>query len=128
MKNRPPRQAVLDAMEGFTEPFSIDTLYRKAKLILPGISRATVYRNVTKLIEEGHIRQIAPPSGERLLLTPSMSSTPLIYCETCHTVQPLKDEELKERLTQAMGNLGFQTNPLPICLSVRCDKEHPHHN
>lgn len=128
MKNRPPRQAVLDAMEGFDRPFSIDTLYRSARDILPGISRATVYRTVTKLIEEGGIRQIAPPSGERLLLTPAMSARPLIYCETCHTVQPLEDDDLRQHLVRAMGELGFQTNPAPICLSVRCDKEHPHHN
>ena len=127
MKNRPPRQAVLDAMEGFTKPFSIDALYREARKLLSGISRATVYRTVTKLLEEGNIRQIAPPSGERLLLTPAMSTKPLIYCETCHTVEPLEDTELQQHLTKAMGNLGFQTEPAPICLSVRCDKEHPHH-
>jgi Fe2+ or Zn2+ uptake regulation protein len=128
MRNRPPRQAVLDAMEGFTRPFSIDALYRSAKEILPGISRATVYRTVTKLLEEGRIRQIAPPSGERLLLTPAMNGKPLIYCETCHTVQPLEDAELQERLARTMDGLGFKTEPAPICLSVRCDKEHPHHN
>lgn len=113
-------------MAGFSRPFSIDMLYRCARRILPGLSRATVYRTVAKLIEEGAVRQIAPPSGERLLLTPAMSARPLIYCETCHTVQPLEDEELGQRLTNALGGLGFQTDPAPICLSVRCDKEHPH--
>ncbi len=127
MRNRPPRQAVLDAMEGMATPFSIDALYREARKLLPGISRATVYRAVTKLLEEGNLRQIAPPSGERLLLTPAMSAKPLIYCETCHTVQPLEDDELQRHLARTMGGLGFQTDPTPICLSVRCDKKHPHH-
>lgn len=113
-------------MEGLREPFTIDTLYRQARRILPGISRATVYRTVTMLLAEGGIRQITPPSGERLLLTPAMAATPLIYCETCGTVQPLEDEDLRHQLSRTMGNLGFQTNQNPICLSVRCDREHPH--
>ena len=113
-------------MEGFDQPFSIDSLYRESRKILPGISRATVYRTVTKLLEEERIRQIAPPSGERLLLTPAMSTRPLIYCETCHTVQPLDDDALQKHLIQTIGGLGFPTDPSPICLSVRCDKDHPH--
>ena len=126
MRNRPPRQAVLDALAKLREPFTIDALYRQARQHLPGLSRATVYRTVARLLQEGSIRQITPPSGERLLLTPSMTETALIYCETCGTVQRLEDENLQRQLSRTMSGLGFQTDQNPICLSVRCDPTHPH--
>ncbi len=126
MRNRPPRQAVLDALAALREPFTIDTLYRKARHLLPGLSRATVYRTVARLLHEGYIRQITPPTGERLFLTPAMAGAALIYCETCGTVQRLEDEDLRRHLSQTMNGLGFQTDQNPVCLSVRCDPSNPH--
>lgn len=124
MKNRAPRQSVIETVEGFEEPFTVDELQRQARKRRPGIGRASVYRTLNKLLEENTVRQVTLPSGERLFVTPTMRVSTLLYCENCRTVQSLQDEDLHEHIVRKMRDLGFKTEGAPICLSVRCDGEH----
>ena len=124
MKNRVPRQAVIDATKAFHEPFAVEELGREAKKRHPGISRASIYRTLNKLIAEGAVRPVTLPNGSRVFLTAGMSANTLLYCETCHTVQLLPDEPLHNHITQVMKNLGFRSEATPICLTGRCEKGH----
>jgi len=58
-RNTIQRQIILDCLKSFTSHPSVDTLYAEICKTHPTISKATVYRNLHQLAEEGQITQLA---------------------------------------------------------------------
>lgn len=126
VKNRIPRQAVIDAVESFRQPFTVADLARTAKKHHPRIGRASVYRTLNKLIAEGHVHSVILPTGSRVFVASALNTSALVYCERCQTVQILPDDGLRDHIAHTMKSLGFVSDATPVCLSVRCEKEHFH--
>ncbi|MGI6115090.1 Fur family transcriptional regulator [Clostridiaceae bacterium] len=62
-RNTIQRQLVLQAVIDHGMHPTADEVYDKVKAIYPDISRATVYRNLNILAEEGKLRRIAVPDA-----------------------------------------------------------------
>ena len=58
-RNTIQRQIILDTLKEFTSHPSVDTLYAAISEKHPTISKATVYRNLRQLSDEGIIAQMA---------------------------------------------------------------------
>lgn len=120
MRNRPPRQAVITAVNEFPEPFTIDALYHGARRHLPSLGRATVYRTLSRLIAEGSVHPLVLPSGERLFVTNAMGPLAVLYCECCGKVRSVRDPDLTRQIERSALAAGFRPQTTPVCLTVRC--------
>ena len=57
-RNTVQQQIILDALEKFNTHPTVDEIYEEICKEHPSISKATVYRNLRKLTENGDIRQV----------------------------------------------------------------------
>lgn len=120
MKNRPPKQAVIDAVKGFTRPFTVEDLFERVRALKSGTSRATVYRTINRLEADGDVQQVVLPSGARLLVTPQMGIRTLLYCEDCHGTECQRDNQLAESIYRVVQEAGMEVRHTPICVSISC--------
>ena len=122
MKNRPPKQAVIDAVKGFVRPFTVEDLFQRVRELKSGTSRATVYRTLNGLVTDGEIQQVLLPSGSKILLTANMGIRTLFYCEDCQGIDCERDHQLGENIYRVVKEAGVEIRQTPICLSISCGK------
>ena len=49
------REAILDIVGNSSKHYSVDSVYRKLKELIPNVSKMTVYRNLNMLLRKGKI-------------------------------------------------------------------------
>lgn len=62
-RNTVQRQIVLQTVQTMRNHPTADAIYEVIQAVHPSISKATVYRNLHQLAEQGKIRQISVPNG-----------------------------------------------------------------
>jgi Fur family peroxide stress response transcriptional regulator len=97
LKVTPQRQAILKLLEGNPSHPSADRIYSEILKQFPGISFATVYNTLSKLVEAEEIRELdIDPNKKRF--DPSITPHSHFYCKVCgkiydivyHSPLPLK--------------------------------------
>lgn len=101
-RNTSQRNAVLESVRalGDTHPTSSEVL-AEAKKLHPGISRATVYRNLDVLAEEGKILRVEMLQGPTRFdrtLTPHSHAT----CRICNKVFDIDIAELHDEMDKVI--------------------------
>ena len=96
------KAAVLEVIRSARCHYTAEEIYREAKLILPGISLATVYNNIHALERDKLIRRI---TGEDLSDRYDSSFIPHghLYCKECGAISDFEPHGLDESLTEAAG-------------------------
>lgn len=85
LKVTPQRQAILKLLEGNQTHPSADRIYSKILRKYPGISFATVYNTLSKLVEAGEIQELdIDPNKKRF--DPCIKSHYHFYCKVCGKV------------------------------------------
>jgi len=85
LKITPQRQAILNLLQGNQTHPSADRIYSKILKKYPGISFATVYNTLAKLVEAGEIQELdIDPHKKRF--DPSTSLHYHFYCKVCGKV------------------------------------------
>lgn len=64
-RNTRQRQIVLDVVREHRDHLNAEQVYLAARVANPKISRGTVYRNLNLLVENGEIRRVKLPGGDR---------------------------------------------------------------
>jgi Fur family transcriptional regulator, ferric uptake regulator len=82
-RNTRRKQAVVSAVKAVQGPFTAEQLFQLAQQFLPGISRSTVYRTICILRNEGSIREVCLPHGERLFSHTDADVLCVLECEEC---------------------------------------------
>lgn len=62
-RNTVQRQIVLQTVQTMRNHPTADAVYEAIRAVHPSISKATVYRNLHQLADQGKIRQISVPNG-----------------------------------------------------------------
>jgi Fe2+ or Zn2+ uptake regulation protein len=65
-RNTQRKQAVVNAVKQVQNPFTAEQLFHMARRLVPGVSRATVYRTICILRDEGCIKEVCLPHGKRI--------------------------------------------------------------
>ena len=93
------RALVLDIVRSAKCHYTAEEVFERAKLVLPGISRATVYNNLHALEREEMIRRIR---GEDLSDRYDSSFTPHghLFCTVCHGILDFEIETLPDELVK----------------------------
>lgn len=106
-RNTVQRQIVLGIVKELQNHPTADQVYDKAVARHPSISRATVYRNLNQLSEDGEIRKIEVPSGADRF-DHVLDSHYHIRCDCCNKLFDVDMAHL-DGLEFAIGkNQGFQ--------------------
>jgi Fur family peroxide stress response transcriptional regulator len=85
LKVTPQRLAILQMIKGVRTHPSAERIYREISKKFPGISFATVYNTLAKLVEAGEIQQLdIDPDKKRF--DPYTSLHYHFYCKTCGEV------------------------------------------
>lgn len=100
------QKLVLDALGGLCNHPTVDQVYIKVQQIYPNISKATVYRNLKQLAEEGKILWVdLPGSPERY--DHRVSPHYHFQCRECEKILDIEAKSYDELLDQAKIPKGF---------------------
>ena len=114
------RAVVLDIVRSAKCHYTAEEVFERAKLILPGISRATVYNNLHALERDEMIRRIR---GEDASDRYDSSFIPHghLYCTVCHSITDFKPESFPEELIRLTnGTLdSYELRVRYVCAGCR---------
>ena len=85
LKVTPQRLAILDILEGNRTHPAAEKIYKRILGKYPGVSLATVYNTLSKLVEAGEIREL-DIDPEKKRFDPDTSLHYHFYCRTCRKV------------------------------------------
>lgn len=76
-------QAIRDAFSAHARPLRVEDVHQYARRRVPGVSIATVYRNLHRLQEDGWIVPVSLPDGSTLYERAGKGHHHHFYCRTC---------------------------------------------
>ncbi len=85
LKITPQRQAILKLLKGNETHPSAESIYSEISKKFPGISFATVYNTLSKLIEAGEIRELDIDPNKRRF-DPCVAPHTHFYCQACGNI------------------------------------------
>ncbi len=105
IKNTVQKSAVLDALMYLDHP-TADEIYSSLHHTHPFLSRATIYRILNRMVEEGEILHLAMPQGpDRFDIT--ISEHQHCRCVRCGKVFDVKLSEISDIHREIERDLGF---------------------
>jgi Fe2+ or Zn2+ uptake regulation protein len=122
------RQVVLDVVRSTMDHPSADWVFRQARRRLPGISLATVYRNLKELAAEGLIREVHA-GGPTARFDSNTGRHYHIRCVGCGRVNDLPlsvDDRLEQEAGRATNYaiLGHDVEVHGLCPGCKQNKNH----
>lgn len=120
------QKALIDeAIHTLNHP-TADDVYAYVSKLHSAVSKATIYRNLGKLADEGQILRISVPNGPDHF-DYQIHKHYHFHCDVCHQ---LFDIELpyNEKLNQINPANGFQIKDHSLTFRGICDKCHPSNN
>lgn len=111
-----PRRAVLDAVESRAGPFTVEDLCAE----LPAVGRATVFRTVKLLHEQGAVCRLAQEDGGVRYQRSRADHHHHVTCRTCGAVTEFADPELDELIRASAHRAGFRLESHSVELYGLC--------
>lgn len=122
LKSTPQRMCILEALNGHTHP-NIDELFKEIKTKNPSISLATVYKNLSLLIEKGIVIEVNLPNQKTRY---DINAYPHIHvvCSQCGNVLdlPFCDCEISKFRQNLEEKLLKPIEHLKVIVSVKSCK------
>ena len=117
LKVTPQRVTILSAISKFGHA-NIDEIYQEAKTTNPTMSLATVYKNVTSLIETNLLKEVAINNQKsKYELTKEPHSH--LICKKCGSVEDINSNNL---FTLNRDNLDFDIEEVELNIYGICSK------
>ena len=121
MKYSKQREEILKIVLDSTDHPNVNTIYERARKIIPNISLGTVYRNLNTLYENGFIRKISNPNGadhyDKTLIDHAH-----IYCIECNNMFDVDANLLKNIKALVETNNKYKINKSEIIFTGLCEK------
>ncbi len=107
-RNTVQRALVLKTVQGMQGAHpTADEVFSYLKVAQPAISRATVYRNLAVLHENGVLNRLKVPQGADRYDTPATTHQHL-HCIICGKVEDITLESFKNTLEEAQSKAGYR--------------------
>ena len=116
------QKTILDILELSDEHLTADAVFVKARVVLPSIALATVYRNLAQLSESGHIRRIVIPDAPDRF-DKSLHPHEHLTCVVCGRLSDVPLSDLRDYLTSQTGIeiIDYELSMKHIC--QQCKEE-----
>jgi Fe2+ or Zn2+ uptake regulation protein len=112
------RRRLLEGFLGRKDHPSAETLYREIGPSLPGLSRATVYRTLEKLVEFGLAARLGHP-GSQARYDPHVERHHHLVCDGCGAVCDYDSPKL-DRLPLPEADTGFEVSDYTVQFRGLC--------
>ena len=119
MRQTLQKQCVLDAVLNSCDHPDVDTIYMRAKKILPSISIATVYRVLTTLANQGKILKVGCVGGDRYDKT--LNQHAHLKCEKCGSVVDVHSVNVTELFSVAVKDENLHLNSVNVMFNGLCE-------
>lgn len=122
------REIILEIIKNDRSHPTIKELYQKVKMVDQTIGQATIYRNVSRLCEEGILKKISiDVDYYDYIVTPHYH----LYCKRCHQLYDIFDESDFDKKKLAKKN-HIQIDSMTLFFKGVCreclDEEVPMHD
>ena len=119
MRNTKQKEIIYKSVTTRCDHPTAEMVYSEVKGVLPQISLATVYRNLSQLAEQGKIKRIAVPSApDRFDKTISEHSH--FFCSECNSVFDLDFEEVDSFVKSTAKNHDCRIDKIDILFAGKC--------
>ena len=121
MRNTKQKEIIYKSVTTRCDHPTAEMIYSEVKGVLPQISLATVYRNLSQLSEQGKIKRIAVPSApDRFDKTVSQHSH--FICSECNSVFDLDFQEVDSFVKSTAEKHGCIIEKIDILFAGKCKK------
>ncbi len=110
------QELILNVIRTFSGHMTAEEIYRRCKEINPGISLATVYRNLGLLTERGLIAKVSI-NGQPEHYDRSVMKHEHVLCERCGKIADVSVGDMKAYLEQ---QTGLQLLSYDLCMRYVC--------
>lgn len=122
-RNTLQKELILQAVRGMNDHPTADAVYQRVHTDYPSVSKATVYRNLNQMAEDGLIRRVEiPNSADRYDFTVKAHyHMRCVQCQKVYDVSVPYMEKLDENIADMPDLLIFRHNIIfeGICKSCR---------
>ncbi len=118
-RNTKQKEIILNTLRQMHSHPTIMDLYEMVQKVDPSIGQATVYRNVSKLVEEGLVMKIPTNDGVDHYDGDCTNHYHFI-CQKCHKLYDLHDENFPSVLQKVEKNNHFKVNRVHLILEGIC--------
>lgn len=117
------RQLILDLLRQDHSHPTVDDLYKKVKAMMPGVSLATVYRNLNWLTKLGVVREISMPD-QVSRWDGGQSDHDHFICHVCKKIYDIPKYRLEKKYLSGRHRIGgFKLELSGIC--EHCQHKEP---
>ena len=114
------RQAILDCLCNTSMHPTAEWIYQQLRTSLPGLSLATVYRNLTQLKEAGLVRSVGIIDGHEHF-DGNLSPHAHILCKNCGRIFDVMDDEIMRGLiARAQESSDFLISDVSLRFTGLC--------
>ncbi len=124
LRRTKPREVILEAAFATTEHFTAEELLDMARKIDRTVSRATVYRTLTLLVESGLLREI-DLGRDQTYYDPNFLEKPQhnhLICTDCDKVVEFEDDNIAVLEDCITRRLGFKPTMKSIRIEASCEE------
>ncbi len=118
------RQAIVDTVFGTDQHFTADQLLDWSRRRDRSVSRATVYRTLSLLLQSGLVGEM-DFGKDRKYYDPNYASRPHhnhIICLECDKIVEFDSEKLAQLETEISHRLGFSVRTRRMLVTANCDE------
>ncbi|MDF1839336.1 MAG: transcriptional repressor [Planctomycetota bacterium] len=114
------RRALLEVLAGRTDHPTVDQIFEELSVILPEVSRTTVYRSLDVLANLGLLNKVEHP-GSSVRFDPNTEPHHHFLCSTCGGLVDLPTESLAGSNNIAFVGEGFgEVEEISVLVRGRC--------
>lgn len=105
--------------------FTVDEIYAQLRAQDPSLGRATVYRHINEMLEEGLVRKYSPETGRSACFEYIMSPNSSIYhfkCTGCNELIHVDCPSLAHISEHLLQEHGFMVDTTRVVFVGECEK------
>ncbi len=124
LRRTKPREVIIEAAFATTEHFTAEELLDMARKIDRTVSRATVYRTLSLLVESGLLREI-DLGRDQTYYDPNFLEKPQhnhLICTDCDKVVEFEDDNIAVLEDCITRRLGFKPSMKSIRIEASCEE------
>jgi Fur family ferric uptake transcriptional regulator len=114
------RRAVAQSLSEPNLHISADEVYRRARRILPEISRATVYNTLGELVEMGELDEVRFGAGPTLFDPNAPMDHHHLVCRRCGEIYDVQPEGLEHLKLRGRDGEGFSLEGVEVVFRGLC--------
>lgn len=114
------RRAVAEVLSGSNLHLPADEIYKRARDILPEISRATVYNTLGELVDMGELEEVQFNPGPTLFDPNARIPHHHLVCSNCGKISDIRPRGLENLRLSREDEQGFSLEEVEVVFRGRC--------